>query len=73
MWVSFSILISHMSYMILEALSLNVYYTTKDISTLAGTITWWKSLAFAVMCHQNAHSTFYLIHDHRQTINLFGP
>ena len=39
MWVSFSILISHMSYMILEALSLNVYYTTKDISTLAGTIT----------------------------------
>ena len=58
MWVSFSILISHMSYMILEALSLNVYYTTKDISTLAGTLTWWTSLAFAVMCCQNAHSYF---------------
>lgn len=56
----FSILSSHMSYMALKALSINAYYTTKDTSTLAGKITWWKSLAFAVMCHQNYHSYFLL-------------
>ena len=49
-----------MSYMTLKALPINVYYTTKDTSTLTGKILWWKSLAFAVMCHQNAHCYFLL-------------